>query len=71
MSRRLGKIIIFSSKRDLSIFFLKDIKKQHDRGSLWIYRNLDHTRNYETIVGSFGLNLPYAYLVADVNGAIS
>src|SRR5690606_32312033 len=31
--------------------------------------DLDHTRNYETIVDSFDLSLPYAYLIADVNGA--
>ena len=29
---------------------------------------LDHTRNYPTILESLDLTLPYAYLIADVNG---
>lgn len=30
---------------------------------------LNHERNYSTILTSFALNLPYAYLISDVNGA--
>lgn len=50
------------------IDFLKDINNKTIGEGLDL-SELNHTRNYDTIVGSFDLLLPYAYLVADVNGA--
>lgn len=49
------------------IDFLKDITNDTVGGNLDL-SPLDHTRDYSTITGSFNLSLPYAYLVADVNG---
>ena len=69
-----GLLNVKETREDYNIFiqegfvdFLKDIKNSTIGESLDL-SELDHTRNYESIVGSFGLNLPYAYLVADVNG---
>ena len=50
------------------IDFLKDINNKTIGEGLDL-SELNHTRNYETIVDSFDLLLPYAYLIADVNGA--
>ena len=50
------------------IDFLKDINNKTIGEGLDL-SELNHTRNYDTIVGSFDLLLPYAYLIADVNGA--
>src|SRR5690606_20647669 len=50
------------------IDFIKDINNKTIGEGLDL-TDLDHTRNYETIVDSFDLSLPYAYLIADVNGA--
>lgn len=50
------------------IDFLKDINNKTIGEGLDL-SELNHTRNYETIVGSFDLSEPYAYLIADVNGA--
>ncbi len=69
-----GLLNIKDTKEEYGIFiqegfidFLKDIKNDTIGESLDL-SPLDHTRDYTTIVNSFALNLPYAYLVADVNG---
>ena len=49
------------------IDFLKDITNDTIGENLDL-SPLDHTRDYSTIIDSFDLSLPYAYLVADVNG---
>lgn len=48
--------------------FLKDITTDTVGGSLDL-SDLNHVRNVATIQNSLSLMLPYAYLVADVNGA--
>lgn len=69
-----GLLNIKETKDDYGIFiqegfvdFLKDIKTDTIGGSLDL-SPLNHTRDFATITGSFALDLPYAYLVADVNG---
>lgn len=69
-----GLLNIRETKDDYGVFiqegfidFLKDITNDTIGESLDL-SPLDHTRDYATILGSFDLSLPYAYLVADVNG---
>lgn len=49
------------------IDFQKDITNDTLGESLDLAQ-LDHERNINTITNSFALNLPYAYLISDVNG---
>ena len=49
--------------------FLRDIKT--DTLSDLDLSELDHQRDYTTINNSLDLSLPYAYLIADVNGAFN
>lgn len=49
------------------IDFLKDIANKTIGDSIDL-SELDHERNYTNILASFDLDLPYAYLIADVNG---
>lgn len=47
--------------------FQKDITND-TLGEALDLSELDHTRDINTITNSFALNLPYAYLISDVNG---
>ena len=49
------------------IDFQKDITND-TLGEALDLSELDHTRDINTITNSFALNLPYAYLISDVNG---
>lgn len=49
------------------IDFQKDITND-TLGEALDLSELDHERNINTITNSFALNLPYAYLISDVNG---
>lgn len=69
-----GLLNIKETKEEYGIFiqegfidFLKDITNETIGESLDL-SPLDHTRDYATILNSFDLALPYAYLVSDVNG---
>lgn len=69
-----GLLNIKETAEDYGVFvqegfidFIKDIANDTVGEDLDL-SPLDHTRDYTTIVNSFALNLPYAYLVADVNG---
>ena len=72
-----GLLNVKNTKKDYySIFiqegfvdFLKDIKT--DTLSDLDLSQLDHQRDYTTILNSFSLSLPYSYLIGDVNGAFN